>query len=475
MIAFLPVGASTTYPLVLTVPIDAEVGFTFARFRVGSLAGNSPTTPDTYGEVEDYQIEIIPAAPALEVRKTDVLADTDGSGTDTPGDIITYTITVENTGTIALTNIEVTDKGVTFVGSNLIPSLAVGATAEITATYAINQNDIDAGQYSNQASALGDSPNGPNDVSDTLSDDPDDLTTNTEDPTITPLTSSHSLSVIKYETGRSVVVGEFITYDIVVINTGNVTVSNIDVTDANATILAGSPILSLAPGLSATVTAEHEITQADIDAGFVENTASAIGDSPSGTPNDVSDMMSDTGTYLDGSLISDPESVQTPNGDGTIGSPELDDDPTVTPLFPPDVTPVITASPNVMNGVTSFNIFIEITELNQVNTNGLIEVRVPKDIRWTFDGLYDETLISLGGIELNNSDWTYTEEEDNHLFSFSTVIPSGSFSMIGFKAIWDAGQTQGAYTITSQIQEGSGSENRIDNNVDAEKVDYFID
>ena len=84
-------------------------------------------------------------------------------------------------------------------------------------------------------------------------------------------------------------------------------------------------------------------------------------------------------------------------------------------------------------------------------------------------------MISLGGIELNNSDWTYTEEEDNHLFSFSTVIPSGSFSMIGFKAIWDAGQTQGAYTITSQIQEGSGSENRIDNNVDAEKVDYFID
>ena len=47
--------------------------------------------------------------------------------------------------------------------------------------------------------------------------------------------------------------------------------------------------------MSATVTAEHEIQQADIDAGYVENTASAIGDSPNGVANDVSDMMSDTG------------------------------------------------------------------------------------------------------------------------------------------------------------------------------------
>ena len=37
-----------------------------------------------------------------------------------------------------------------------------------------------------------------------------------------------------------------------------------------------------------------------------------------------------------------------------------------------------------------------------------------------------------------------------------------------------AGQTQGKYTITSQIIAGSGGENRIDNNVDAEVLDYFI-
>jgi hypothetical protein len=47
--------------------------------------------------------------------------------------------------------------------------------------------------------------------------------------------------------------------------------------------------------------------------------------------------------------------------------------------------------------------------------------------------------------------------------------------MIGFFAQWNAGQTQGVYTITAQIVEGSGAEIRINNNVDAEKLDYFID
>jgi hypothetical protein len=147
----------------------------------------------------------------------------------------------------------------------------------------------------------------------------------------------------------------------------------------------------------------------------------------------------------------------------------------------PDVTPIITASPNVMLGPTDFNIFIEITELNLVNTDGLITVKVPVDARWVLDGPYDPSLPSLGSTALDNGDWTYSVENDLlgnpifHVFSSVEVIPGGGFSMIGFKASWDAGQTQGVYTITSQIVEGSGSENRIDNNVDAEKLDYFID
>ncbi|WP_439329445.1 Ig-like domain-containing protein [Christiangramia aestuarii] len=95
-------------------------------------------------------------------------------------------------------------------------------------------------------------------------------------------------------------VGDVIEYDIVVTNTGNVTVTDIEITDANADAgsIAGSPIFTLAPGESATVTANQTITQAHMDAGFVSNSATATGDSPSST-NDVTDV-SDNGDPTDG-------------------------------------------------------------------------------------------------------------------------------------------------------------------------------
>ncbi|MBC6110041.1 hypothetical protein H7U22_06375, partial [Pedobacter sp. CCM 8938] len=62
---------------------------------------------------------------------------------------------------------------------------------------------------------------------------------------------------------------------------GNVTLSNIVVTDANAAV-SGSPILSLAPGASITLTAVHTLTQSDIDNGSLSNQASATAKDPKG-------------------------------------------------------------------------------------------------------------------------------------------------------------------------------------------------
>jgi len=140
----------------------------------------------------------------------------------------------------------------------------------------------------------------------------------------------------------------------------------------------------------------------------------------------------------------------------------------------PDVTPVITAIPNVMTGPTPFNILVRVTELNSVNTDGLITVRIPKDIRWQRSGPYDPTLTTLSGFPVKNADWAYTENDTHHIFQSTVVIPSGGFSDFGFSASWDSGQTEGIYTITSQIDSWSGGEDRIDNNSDAEKLDYFI-
>ncbi|MFD0864053.1 gliding motility-associated C-terminal domain-containing protein [Sungkyunkwania multivorans] len=127
---------------------------------------------------------------------------------------------------------------------------------------------------------------------------------------------------------------DVIEYDIIVTNTGNVTLTDIEVTDANADAgsIVGSPIASLDPGQSATVTAQQTIQQSDLDAGYIENSATATGDSPDGT-DDVSDV-SDTDVDGNGDPIPDNENTETDDGDGTSdGDPT--NDPTVTTLGPP--------------------------------------------------------------------------------------------------------------------------------------------
>jgi len=61
-------------------------------------------------------------------------------------------------------------------------------------------------------------------------------------------------------------VGSTITYNISVTNTGNLTMTNVMLNDAGATITGTNPIVSLAPGAVANLTATHIITQSDIDA-----------------------------------------------------------------------------------------------------------------------------------------------------------------------------------------------------------------
>lgn len=91
--------------------------------------------------------------------------------------------------------------------------------------------------------------------------------------------------------------GETISYSFAVTNTGNQTLSSITVSDPMVSPIScpsGNPIPSLAPGATETCTGTYAVTQADVDAGSKDNTATVEGENPDGDPVSESHTTSTT-------------------------------------------------------------------------------------------------------------------------------------------------------------------------------------
>ncbi|QQX75568.1 DUF11 domain-containing protein [Aequorivita iocasae] len=235
--------------------------------------------------------------PVIALIKTGVVDDTNGNGCADVGETIEYSFTVFNLGNVTLSNITVTDPLVSVIGGPI--TLAPGITdgTSFTASYTITQADIDAGFVENQATATGTDPSG-NSVSD-LSDDNSEVE---NDPTITELCQNPAIALIKVgvpndENGDGCAdLGETILYTFSVKNTGNVALTNIIITDPLVTVVGGPIDLIAGEEDTTTFTAVYTITQADVDAGLVENQATAEGIAPNG---DVVTDLSDNNSYTE--------------------------------------------------------------------------------------------------------------------------------------------------------------------------------
>jgi len=218
------------------------------------------------------------------------------------GDQMSYRFKVTNTGNVTLKNVTVTDVvgGVTITGTPII-SMAPGAvdSATFTGTYTLTQTDINAGTFNNTAKVTGSSPAGTNDVSGQSSFDQ-------------PLTAVESITLVKTGTLDMTLVdppdradvGDAMTYSFTVTNTGNVTLSNVRVTDSvGGVTITGGPIASIDPGKMDNLTykGSYTITQKDVDFGTFTNTAVVNGTSPFG--NNVTDDYSFSQLLSDKPLI----------------------------------------------------------------------------------------------------------------------------------------------------------------------------
>ena len=280
--------------------------------NVATATGTSPDPDDPDPGVDPGEEEDETEEPNGHLTINKVTTSTPANGTGYAlGETITYEITVVNDGNLTLTGITVTDD---LTGDEwTIPSLEPGAEQTFTAEYVVTEADILAGSVKNVATATGTSPD-PDEPDPGV--DPGEEEDETEDKnghlTINKVTTSTP------ENGTGYALGETITYEITVVNDGNLTITDITVTDD----LTGDEwtILSLEPGAEQTFTAEYVVTEADILAGSVKNVATATGTSPD--PDDP-DPDVDPGEEEDptegpnGHLTINKETTSTPaNGTG---------------------------------------------------------------------------------------------------------------------------------------------------------------
>ncbi|MDP9141508.1 MAG: hypothetical protein M3O62_12045 [Pseudomonadota bacterium] len=271
----LAVGASTTCTANYTiVPADID-----ARL-VTNIAQATALTPGpasaTVVATDDAVISL--GEPRLTLQKT--AAPTTYSAA---GQVINYQYLLSNIGNVAINALAVSDDKTAV--SCPVTTLAPGASTTCTASYSILQTDVDAGSLTNVATATGTSTSG---ALDPVSDN----------ATVTA-TATPALTLDKTETssGPYDSVGDVITYQYRVTNTGAVTISALSVTDDRIASIS-CPSTTLTPAATVICTGSYTLNQADINAGSVANNASAQGTPAIGTLTPATDSVTVTITQI---------------------------------------------------------------------------------------------------------------------------------------------------------------------------------
>lgn len=209
--------------------------------------------------------------PSLNIVKD---ATVDGVYADYAGEVIHYTIAVENTGNQTLTGVTVTDPFISDLqlvadAASSDGELDVGETWYYTASHSVTQAEIDAGVN----------------IVNTATADSDQTGPDTDDASV-PVLQAPALAIDKAITGvtggngnGSVdAVNDVIGYAVTVTNTGNQTLNQVTVNDPMTGLTISG--VTLTPGASETYLTSYTLTQNDLDTygggdGYIENTATA--------------------------------------------------------------------------------------------------------------------------------------------------------------------------------------------------------
>ena len=254
-----------------------------------SVSNTATVSGDNFDNIQSNNTSTVTTAvetPSLTIEKT----QTGGANPIVTPSNIDYTIVITNDGSNNLTGVSVSDTlpdGTAGTLSAVTESgtadgiMNVGETFTYTISYPVTQDDIDTGT----------------DLTNTASVVTDQLPTAEEDTAVTAITQTPSYNMVKTSDSPTISAPGTITYTFEFTNTGNVALSNLDISDPDATV-AGCPIATLAVGATASCTGTRTITQAQIAAGAdLPNTATPSVEDPSGATvpeDDTTDNSTNT-------------------------------------------------------------------------------------------------------------------------------------------------------------------------------------
>ncbi|NBQ88423.1 MAG: hypothetical protein EBU07_13295, partial [Betaproteobacteria bacterium] len=195
---------------------------------------------------------------------------------DYAGDVLHYSITLTNEGTVTLTNITTSDPMSGFFATAL--TLVPGQTKVYTTDYTLKQSDLDSNG------------NGTGNVTNIASATSDQTPIAISDAESVPLVRSIAMGFDEIPMGVSGgngnaladYAGDVLNFNFVVSNPGTVTLTNVRVTDPLTGLDQIVP--SIGPGTSATLSATYTLKQSDLDSngtggsGRLDNTATVSSD-----------------------------------------------------------------------------------------------------------------------------------------------------------------------------------------------------
>ncbi|GAB4021308.1 beta strand repeat-containing protein [Spirosoma koreense] len=231
-------------------------------------------------------------------------------------------------------------------------------------------------------------------------------------------------------------------------------------------------------GQVATATTSLTVTAAPTASAFASSTTALVGD--------VISLSASGGTsYLwtapPGATLTSPATTSTVSATLTSaglqtftvtvsqGSCSQTTTVTVTAIQLPDLTLVLYARPSTARGNQPISVVVDVFELNGLPTTAPLTLKISKDARVNLS--LDTGLSSVGGQPVQNSQWQLSGPSGGFYTLTSNGVLNGTSLSVGLTGVLSAGSSTGVVTVSATVV--GGEEASLDNNTDADKIEYF--